>query len=78
MTDPKHPAPAPAPAALGIAGWLTRAFITSPLTPLFLMASLAVGLIALGALPREEEPQISVPLVDIHIQAAGQIGRAHV
>ncbi|NBV60857.1 MAG: efflux RND transporter permease subunit, partial [Rhodobacteraceae bacterium] len=67
MTDPKHPAPA----ALGIAGWLTRAFITSPLTPLFLMASLAVGLIALGALPREEEPQISVPLVDIHIQAAG-------
>ncbi|MGA1233522.1 MAG: efflux RND transporter permease subunit, partial [Lutimaribacter sp.] len=71
MTDPKHPAPAPAPAALGIAGWLTRAFITSPLTPLFLMASLAVGLIALGALPREEEPQISVPLVDIHIQAAG-------
>ena len=71
MTDPKHPAPAPAPAALGIAGWLTRAFITSPLTPLFLMASLAVGLIALGALPREEEPQISVPLVDIHIKAAG-------
>ena len=67
MTNPKHPAPA----ALGIAGWLTRAFITSPLTPLFLMASLAVGLIALGALPREEEPQIWVPLVDIHIQAAG-------
>ncbi|WP_372604370.1 efflux RND transporter permease subunit [Actibacterium sp.] len=57
--------------ALGLAGRLTRAFIASPLTPLFLMASLAVGLIALISLPREEEPQISVPLVDIHVQAAG-------
>ena len=56
---------------LGIAGRLTRGFISSPLTPLFLLASLAVGLIALFALPREEEPQISVPLVDIHVQAAG-------
>jgi multidrug efflux pump subunit AcrB len=57
--------------ALGIAGRLTRAFLTSPLTPLILMASLAVGLIALVSLPREEEPQISVPLVDIHVEAHG-------
>ncbi|WP_212524318.1 efflux RND transporter permease subunit [Actibacterium sp. MT2.3-13A] len=57
--------------ALGIAGRLTRAFIASPLTPLLLMASLAVGLIALISLPREEEPQISVPLVDIHVNADG-------
>jgi multidrug efflux pump subunit AcrB len=56
---------------LGIAGWLTRTFIASPLTPLFLLASLALGLIALVALPREEEPQISVPMVDIHIEANG-------
>ncbi len=56
---------------LGLAGWLTKAFIRSPLTPLFLLAALAVGLIALVSLPREEEPQISVPLVDIHVQAAG-------
>lgn len=56
---------------LGIAGRLTRAFIASSLTPLFLIASLAVGLIALAALPREEEPQISVPMVDIHVQADG-------
>jgi multidrug efflux pump subunit AcrB len=56
---------------LGIAGQLTRAFIVSPLTPLFIVAALAVGLVALVSLPREEEPQISVPLVDIHIQAAG-------
>ncbi len=56
---------------LGIAGRLTRAFIASSLTPLFLIASLAVGLIALVSLPREEEPQISVPMVDIHVQADG-------
>ena len=56
---------------LGIAGRLTRAFIASSLTPLFLIASLAVGLIALISLPREEEPQISVPMVDIHVQADG-------
>ncbi len=56
---------------LGLAGRLTRAFIASPLTPLFLLAALAVGMIALISLPREEEPQISVPLVDIHVQAAG-------
>ncbi len=56
---------------LGLAGRLTRGFIASPLTPLFLLASLAVGLIALISLPREEEPQISVPLVDIHVEAHG-------
>ena len=56
---------------LGIAGHLTRAFIASPLTPLFLLASLALGLVALISLPREEEPQISVPMVDIHVTANG-------
>ncbi|RAZ91056.1 AcrB/AcrD/AcrF family protein [Mesorhizobium hawassense] len=56
---------------LGIAGWLTRSFIASPLTPLFLLAALALGLVALMTLPREEEPQISVPMVDIHVSANG-------
>ncbi|WP_340110061.1 efflux RND transporter permease subunit [Pikeienuella sp. HZG-20] len=56
---------------LGVAGRLTRAFIASSLTPLLLIASLAVGLIALVNLPREEEPQISVPMVDIHVRADG-------
>ncbi|SNS13692.1 efflux RND transporter permease subunit [Tropicimonas sediminicola] len=59
------------PMRRGIAGGLTSAFIRSALTPLIILASLAVGLIALVSLPREEEPQISVPLVDIHIQAPG-------
>ncbi|BCH24202.1 efflux RND transporter permease subunit [Mesorhizobium sp. L-8-3] len=56
---------------LGMAGALTRTFIASPLTPLFLLAALALGLVALLTLPREEEPQISVPMVDIHVSADG-------
>jgi multidrug efflux pump subunit AcrB len=56
---------------LGIAGALTKAFIASSLTPLFILAAVAAGLVALTSLPREEEPQISVPLVDIHVQAQG-------
>ena len=56
---------------LGIAGAITRAFITSPLTPLFLVAAFAFGLVALMTLPREEEPQISVPMVDILVRADG-------
>ena len=58
-------------ATLGIAGRLTKGFIASALTPLFILAALAMGLVALVSLPREEEPQISVPLVDIHVQAQG-------
>ena len=56
---------------LGLSGILTRSFITSPLTPLLLLAAVIVGLIALVALPREEEPQISVPMVDISVSANG-------
>lgn len=56
---------------LGISGLLTRYFIQSPLTPLVLLTGLALGLIALAALPREEEPQISVPMVDIFVSADG-------
>ncbi len=56
---------------LGISGRLTKATIASPLTPLFLLAALAMGLVALLTIPREEEPQISVPMVDITVQANG-------
>ena len=65
-TDNSNPGP-----HLGIAGALTKAFIRSPLTPLFLMAAFVFGIVALISLPREEEPQISVPMVDIHVQANG-------
>ena len=54
-----------------LSGTLTATFIRSPLTPLILLAALAVGLMALVSLPREEEPQISVPMVDIMVTADG-------
>jgi multidrug efflux pump subunit AcrB len=56
---------------LGLSGRLTQATIRSPLTPLFLLAALAVGLVAVLVIPREEEPQISVPMVDITVRADG-------
>jgi len=56
---------------LGISGVLTRTFIQSPLTPLLLIASLVVGMVALISLPREEEPQISVPMIDIMVSTNG-------
>jgi multidrug efflux pump subunit AcrB len=56
---------------LGLSGHLTKAFIRSPLTPLLLLAAMVVGLLALFSVPREEEPQISVPMVDIMVQANG-------
>ncbi|MBI5264254.1 MAG: efflux RND transporter permease subunit [Bradyrhizobium sp.] len=59
---------------LGLSGRLTKATIASPLTPLFLLAALVVGLIAVIAIPREEEPQISVPMVDIRVNADGLHG----
>ncbi|MFV0335644.1 MAG: efflux RND transporter permease subunit [Tropicimonas sp.] len=60
-----------APRRPGLAGALTRAFIDSPLTPLMLLGALVLGLLALVVLPREEEPQISVPMVDIQLRADG-------
>jgi multidrug efflux pump subunit AcrB len=56
---------------LGLSGILTRDFIDSPLSPLFLVAAFLVGALALAGLSREEEPQISVPLVDVHVRADG-------
>ena len=56
---------------LGIAGRLTRATIQSPLTPLLLLASILVGLLAILTIPREEEPQISVPMVDLELAVPG-------
>jgi len=53
------------PLGLGIAGRLAHAFINSKLTPLFIVASLAVGIFAVAVIPREEDPQILVPMLDI-------------
>ena len=50
---------------LGIAGKLAHAFLNSKLTPLFIAASLAIGAFSIAIIPREEEPQILVPMLDI-------------
>ncbi len=55
----------------GVAGRLAGAFIHSQLTPLLVMASLLLGLFAVIALPREEEPQIVVPMIDVFVQMPG-------
>ena len=56
---------------LGLAGKTARAFIHSPLSPLLFLAMLAMGILGLMATPRQEDPQISVPMVDIFLQYPG-------
>ena len=56
---------------VGFAGRIAHAFIDSKLTPLLIAASLGLGALALLATPREEEPQIRVPMVDVKIGAPG-------
>jgi multidrug efflux pump subunit AcrB len=56
---------------LGAAGRLARAFIDSKLTQLVVLASLLLGLFAVLATPREEEPQIVVPFADVFVEMPG-------
>jgi multidrug efflux pump subunit AcrB len=56
---------------MGIAGRMARYFLNSQLTPLVTLAALAVGIIGVVATPREEEPQISVPMIDVVIGMPG-------
>ena len=57
--------------SLGPAGKIAHYFIDSKLTPLIVIASILLGLAAVVALPREEEPQIIVPMIDIFVQMPG-------
>ncbi|MBS1118473.1 MAG: acriflavin resistance protein, partial [Deltaproteobacteria bacterium] len=59
------------PGKLGIAGRLARVFMHSKLTPLILIASIAIGAFAVWRLPREEEPQIVVPMSDVFVRMPG-------
>ena len=56
---------------LGLAGRLAKGFLRSKLTPLIVFASLILGLLAVSLTPREEEPQIIVPMVDIYVPMPG-------
>ncbi len=60
---------------LRAAGRLAAAFIGSKLTPLFVIASVLLGVFALVKFPREEEPQIIVPMIDIFVEMPGASAR---
>ena len=61
----------PAPGRLGLAGRVAGFFIDSKLTPIAVAASLLMGLFAVLMLPREEEPQIKVPMIDVMVSMPG-------
>jgi multidrug efflux pump subunit AcrB len=64
--------PSPHP---GFAGRLAATFVGSKLTLIGLIASLLLGLLALDQLPREEEPQIKVPMIDVLVSMPGATTR---
>lgn len=65
--NPDHSNP-PSP---GLAGRLAAFSIDSKLTPIAVIASILLGLFAVLMLPREEEPQIKVPMVDVLVAMPG-------
>ncbi len=68
MSEPSNP-------HLGIAGRIAAAFIDSKLTPLVVIASVLLGAAAVVLLPREEEPQIKVPMVDVMVAMPGSTAK---
>jgi multidrug efflux pump subunit AcrB len=60
---------------LGIAGRLAASWINSKLTPLVIASSLMAGVFSVLMLPREEEPQIIVPMIDLFVQMPGAPAR---
>ena len=64
-----------APRKLGPAGKFAHAWIDSKLTPLVIAGSVLLGLFAVWKLPREEEPQIVVPMVDVFVEMPGTSAR---
>ena len=56
---------------VGLSGRMAGAFLDSKLTPLLIASALGLGALALLATPREEEPQIRVPMVDVKVAWPG-------
>ncbi|HEX2965382.1 MAG TPA: efflux RND transporter permease subunit [Syntrophorhabdaceae bacterium] len=56
---------------LRFAGKTSRSFISSKLTPLIVIASILLGIFAIIVTPREEEPQIVVPMIDVFVAYPG-------
>ena len=62
---------AQSPESHGIAGRIAAAFVDSKLTPLIIVAAVLLGAAAIVLLPREEEPQIKVPMIDVMVSMPG-------
>jgi multidrug efflux pump subunit AcrB len=60
---------------IGISGRIAKVFIKSKLTPLMVLASLLLGIFAVVVTPREEEPQIIVPMIDVMVAYPGASAR---
>ncbi len=56
---------------IGLAGKIAHLFIDSKLTPLLILGSLLLGVGAVMLTPREEEPQIRVPMFDVFLAMPG-------
>jgi len=59
------------PQTNGLAGTIARGFINSKLTPLLMAAFLGIGLYSAWLTPKEEDPQIEVPMADIAVRYPG-------
>lgn len=55
----------------GFAGRVASVFTRSKLTPIFIVVSILVGVLSVYLTPKEEEPQISVPMIDISVFSPG-------
>ncbi|GFK92839.1 Efflux pump membrane transporter BepG [Fundidesulfovibrio magnetotacticus] len=54
---------------------VTAAFVDSRLVPLMVLASLFLGVFAVVKTPSEEEPQITAPMIDVHVSMPGATPR---
>jgi len=63
--------PGSATHVLRTAGRIAHIFIQSKLTPLAITAALLLGGLSILETPREEEPQIVVPMLDVFVQMPG-------
>ncbi|HAF96344.1 MAG TPA: multidrug transporter AcrB [Elusimicrobia bacterium] len=59
------------PYKYGMAGRMAGAFINSRLTPILIITFMLLGVFSTFKLPREEEPQINVPMFDIIVPFYG-------
>ncbi|WP_018405316.1 efflux RND transporter permease subunit [Marinobacter gelidimuriae] len=81
-TSPSGSSSQPAPAAsstpsagVGLSGAIARLFQDNHLTPLIMLLSIILGVLAVVVTPKEEEPQIGVTMADIMVEFPGASAR---